>query len=49
MADFMNTDYSNNTGGDFDAVPAGNYEMIINNAKEDATKNGAETFQHQAP
>ena len=45
MADFMNTDYSNNTGGDFDAVPAGNYEMIINNAKEDATKNGAETLQ----
>lgn len=45
MADFMNTDYSNNTGGNYDAVPAGNYEMIINNAKEDATKNGAETLQ----
>ncbi|MFC6261983.1 DUF669 domain-containing protein [Levilactobacillus fujinensis] len=45
MADFMNTDYSNNTGGDYDALPAGNYEMIINNAKEDATKNGAETLQ----
>lgn len=45
MADFMNTDYSNNTGGNFDAVPAGNYEMIINNAKEEATKNGAETLQ----
>jgi len=45
MADFMNTDYSNNTGGDYEALPAGNYEMIINNAKEDATKNGAETLQ----
>lgn len=45
MADFMNTDYSNNTGGNYDAVSAGNYEMIINNAKEDATKNGAETLQ----
>ena len=45
MADFMNTDYSNNTGGNYDAVPAGNYEMIINNASESATKNGAETLQ----
>lgn len=45
MADFMNTNYSNNTGGSFEAVPEGNYEMIINNAKEDATKNGAETLQ----
>lgn len=45
MADFMSTDYSNNTGGSFDAVPAGNYEMLINNAKEDATANGAETLQ----
>lgn len=46
MADFMNTDYSNNTnGGNYDPVPTGTYEMIINNAKEDATKNGAETLQ----
>jgi len=45
MADFLNTDYSNNTGGSFEAVPEGNYEMIINNAKEDATKSGAETLQ----
>lgn len=45
MADFMNTDYSNNTGGNYDAVPAGNYEMIINNASESATKKGAEELQ----
>lgn len=45
MADFLKTDYSNNTGGNFEPVPAGNYEMIINNAQEQATKNGAESLQ----
>lgn len=44
MADFMNTDYSNNTS-DFDPLPQGNYEMIINNTQEKATKNGAESLQ----
>lgn len=45
MADFMNTDYSNNTGNNYDPLPTGNYEMIINNARETATKNGAESLQ----
>lgn len=45
MADFLKTDYSNNTGGNFEPVPTGNYEMIINNAQEQATKNGAESLQ----
>lgn len=44
MADFMTTDYSNNTGG-FDPIPTGNYEMIINKVQETATKNGAESLQ----
>lgn len=45
MSDFMNTDYSNNTGGNYDPLPTGTYEMIINNAQESATKSGAETLQ----
>ena len=45
MADFMTTDYSNNTGGNYEALPTGNYEMIINKAQETATKNGAESLQ----
>ncbi len=45
MADFMKTDYSNNQGNSFDPLPTGTYEMIINNAKENATQSGAETLQ----
>lgn len=45
MADFMKTDYSNNQDNGFDPLPTGTYEMIINNAKENATKSGAETLQ----
>lgn len=45
MADFMSTDYSSNTGGGYTPLPEGNYEMIINNVQETATKNGAESLQ----
>jgi len=45
MADFMKTDYSNNQGNSYDPLPTGTYEMIINNAKENATQSGAETLQ----
>lgn len=45
MADFLTTDYSNNTSGNYDPLPTGTYEMIINNAQETATNNGAESLQ----
>ncbi|GAX07083.1 hypothetical protein IWT25_02431 [Secundilactobacillus pentosiphilus] len=45
MADFMKTDYSNNQGNGYEPLPTGTYEMIINNAKENATQSGAETLQ----
>ncbi|GAX04580.1 hypothetical protein IWT140_02222 [Secundilactobacillus pentosiphilus] len=45
MADFMKTDYSNNSGNSYEPLPTGTYEMIINNAKENATQSGAETLQ----
>lgn len=39
-------DYENlPTGGDYDALPAGNYEMVINKVEERATKSGAESLQ----
>lgn len=44
MADFMTTDYSKNTGNNYEPVPTGNYEMIINKVTESATKNGAESL-----
>ncbi|PIO80791.1 hypothetical protein BSQ38_03590 [Pediococcus damnosus] len=42
---FLKADYSKNQGQGFDAVPTGNYEVIINKAQEQATKNGAESLQ----
>ncbi|WP_282801236.1 DUF669 domain-containing protein [Secundilactobacillus kimchicus] len=45
MADFLKTDYSNNTGSNYDPLPTGTYEMIINKVQETATKNGAESLQ----
>lgn len=45
MADFLKTNYSNNTGNSYEPLPSGNYEMIINSAQETATKSGAESLQ----
>lgn len=42
---FLKADYSKNQEQGFDAVPTGNYEVIINKAQEQATKNGAESLQ----
>lgn len=42
---FLTTDYSNVQDNNYDALPTGEYEMIIANAKEDATPSGAETLQ----
>lgn len=39
------TDYSNINQNDYSALPTGEYEMVINKASENATPNGAETFQ----
>ncbi|GKT04398.1 DUF669 domain-containing protein [Furfurilactobacillus entadae] len=39
-------DYDNlPVGGDYDALPAGDYEMVINKVQEQATKSGAESLQ----
>lgn len=45
MTDFLTANYSETKESNYDALPTGEYEMIINNAKETATKNGAESFQ----
>lgn len=42
---FLTTDYSNIQPSGYEALPTGEYEMIIANAKEDATPSGAETLQ----
>lgn len=42
---FLTANYKENQSNNFGALPSGNYEMVIANAKEDATPNGAETFQ----
>lgn len=42
---FLQADYKNNEGSNYDALPTGNYEMIINKAQETVTKNGAESLQ----
>lgn len=42
---FLKTDYSNVESTNYDALPTGEYEMIIANAKEDASPSGAETLQ----
>ena len=42
---FLTTDYSNVQDNNYDALPTGEYEMIIASAKEDATPSGSETLQ----
>lgn len=42
---FLTTDYSKVESTGYDVLPTGEYEMIIANAKEDATPSGAETLQ----
>lgn len=42
---FLTADYSNNQENSFGAMPTGNYEVLINKAQEQATKNGAESLQ----
>lgn len=42
---FLTTDYSNINSGGYEPLPTGEYEMIIANAKEDATPSGAETLR----
>jgi hypothetical protein len=42
---FMTTNYSKNTGGAYDPLPTGTYEVVIAKAQEAATKNGAESLQ----
>lgn len=42
---FLTTNYEGNKENNFGALPQGEYEMVINRAGEDATPNGAETFQ----
>ncbi|GAB6091761.1 DUF669 domain-containing protein [Furfurilactobacillus curtus] len=42
----MHMDYDSlPKGGDYDALPAGDYEMVINKVEERATKSGAESLQ----
>lgn len=45
MTDFLTANYSDNQESSYDALPTGEYEMIINRASETATKNGAESLQ----
>lgn len=42
---FIKTDYSKNEENNFEPLPSDNYEMIIQSAQEQATKNGAESLQ----
>lgn len=42
---FLTADYSNNQENSFEAIPTGTYEVLINKAQEQATKNGAESLQ----
>lgn len=42
---FITTDYSNLKTSGFEALPTGEYEVIINNAQEQATPSGAESLQ----
>lgn len=42
---FLTTDYSKVESVGYEALPTGEYEMIIASAKENATPNGAETLQ----
>lgn len=42
---FLNTDYSKVERTSHDALPEGVYEMVIKKAQEQATPNGAESFQ----
>src|SRR5699024_4061817 len=42
---FLTTDYSNVQPSGYEPLPTGEYEMILANAKEDATPSGAETLQ----
>jgi len=42
---FIKADYSKNEDNNYDPLPKGNYEMVIQSAQERATKNGAESLQ----
>lgn len=42
---FITTDYSKNTDNDFAPLPVGEYEMLITQAGERASKSGAESLQ----
>ena len=42
---FLTANYSNNQENSFEAIPTGTYEVLINKAQEQATKNGAESLQ----
>ena len=44
---FLTTNYQDNdhTGGNYEPLPQGNYEMVIKSAQETATPNGSESLQ----
>lgn len=42
---FITTDYSNLGSNNYDALPTGEYEIVIASAKETATPSGAESLQ----
>lgn len=44
MSNFLTTNYENNQTNQYDALPTGEYEMIINKAYEDSTPSGAENL-----
>lgn len=41
---FITTNYTNNESNDYGALPTGNYEMVIHDVVEKATKNGKEAM-----
>jgi len=42
---FITANYKENSSNDFEALPTGNYEVIIQSAQEKATPKGAESLQ----
>lgn len=42
---FITTNYKENEASDYSAIESGEYEMVINDIKEQATKSGAESLQ----
>lgn len=42
---FINADYSKNQENSFEPLPEGNYEVLIQQAQERTTQNGAESLQ----